>query len=309
MTPRHIAARIAGPAVILAALVVPAIVAAPRMPDPSAIHWNLHGQPDGSGAWWVGPLLTGVIWALAWAVIVFARVPAPRWTTSWLYGIGGILVLTQTTTVWANDGAASWHDAAELPAAPIVLAATAAAAVIAGAIGWALAGPDPVRAPDWPARPLPTVGLGATETAIWGGTAHNRGMLAVAAAALIAAIVAPLAVTPALVLIALVFVAFAHVTVIVNETAVSIRFGVAQWPRRTIPLGDIATAEAIDVEPLKYGGWGWRVRPDRSSYIVRRGEGVQLCLRDDRIVIVTVSDAEHAAGLVNDYLARENATR
>jgi hypothetical protein len=41
-----------------------------------------------------------------------------------------------------------------------------------------------------------------------------------------------------------------------------------------------------------------------TAAVVRKGPGLRLDRADGRVFVVTVDDAERAAGLVNDYLAR-----
>jgi hypothetical protein len=61
--------------------------------------------------------------------------------------------------------------------------------------------------------------------------------------------------------------------------------------RRIVPLTEL-------------GGWGYRVRPERSGFVLRSGEGIVLRLTDGREFVVTVDDAATAAALFNAYLDR-----
>ena len=78
-----------------------------------------------------------------------------------------------------------------------------------------------------------------------------------------------------------------------------------RWPKKIVPLGDVADARAEQVQPLRLGGWGYRVcgRGCR-AIVVRRGEGLKLSLKNDRILIVTVDHAGEAAALINDLRTR-----
>jgi hypothetical protein len=64
--------------------------------------------------------------------------------------------------------------------------------------------------------------------------------------------------------------------------------GLAPFPRRTIPLADIAEAQAVTYRPLAdYGGWGVRRAGSRgTAYNASGDRGVQLVLRDGRRVLV-----------------------
>lgn len=67
----------------------------------------------------------------------------------------------------------------------------------------------------------------------------------------------------------------------------------------------IAEATVEHVQPMRYGGWGYRGSGTRCrAIIVRRGDGLRLEMNDGRSLIVTVDHADEAAGLVNDLKAR-----
>jgi hypothetical protein len=57
------------------------------------------------------------------------------------------------------------------------------------------------------------------------------------------------------------------------------------------------------VDPMTWGGWGYRWVPTRhaTAAVVRRVPGLRLDRTDGRVFVVTVDDADRAAGLVNDY--------
>jgi hypothetical protein len=65
----------------------------------------------------------------------------------------------------------------------------------------------------------------------------------------------------------------------------------------------VNSARSVNVLPLQYGGWGWRFRPQTTAVVIRRGDGLELELRNGRRFVVTVDGAEQAAGVVNDYVA------
>ncbi len=53
------------------------------------------------------------------------------------------------------------------------------------------------------------------------------------------------------------------------------------------------------IEPLAYGGWGWRVVPGGTAVVVRGGEALVVELRSGRRFAVTVDGAAEAAALLN----------
>lgn len=82
-------------------------------------------------------------------------------------------------------------------------------------------------------------------------------------------------------------------------------------PATHIPLGDIAQAHVIEVSPLRdFGGWGWRAgRDGRVGIVLRAGSTLEIERSDGRRFVVTIADAETAAGLINTLVRRQNATR
>ena len=88
-----------------------------------------------------------------------------------------------------------------------------------------------------------------------------------------------------------------------SETFI-VAFGRVGWPRRVIALADIAETSAIVVEPMEWGGWGYRWIPwaRASAAVIRRGPGIVLVLRDGRQFAVTVDDAVNGAKLTSAAL-------
>ncbi|XVV14297.1 hypothetical protein ACQP2X_08125 [Actinoplanes sp. CA-131856] len=80
-----------------------------------------------------------------------------------------------------------------------------------------------------------------------------------------------------------------------GPNGVSVRCGVAGWPRRTYRLDEIERAEVIDLPSslwrLPLGFW-WT--PRDTYYAVRTGPALRLTLRSGRRVFITVPDP-HAA--------------
>lgn len=71
--------------------------------------------------------------------------------------------------------------------------------------------------------------------------------------------------------------------------------------RREILLRDIARVEAVRYNPLmEWGGWGIRGWGNRIAYNVGGNEGVQLWLRDGRLVMVGSQQAADLAAAILD---------
>jgi hypothetical protein len=98
------------------------------------------------------------------------------------------------------------------------------------------------------------------------------------------------------------------VRVTASERGLRIAFGPFGWPSKHMPLERIERAEATEIEPLRWGGWGYRwAGPRRSAVVVRRGPGLVLDLRGGGRFAVTVDEPAPAAGLLNDLRRRRAA--
>ena len=78
------------------------------------------------------------------------------------------------------------------------------------------------------------------------------------------------------------------------------------WPRKTIPVAEIASARAVRISPFgEFGGWGWRLAPDgRSGIVMRQGPAIEVHRRDHGPFVITIDGAEEAAALLQAYVDR-----
>src|SRR5690606_33172431 len=118
----------------------------------------------------------------------------------------------------------------------------------------------------------PSAGLAAGERFFWVGTARtNRlmpigtaiaGLAAAAAAFLTSAPVALMVILA--VLIPTVGWLTSHVRVTVSPDEIRAQMA-APFPRRTVAMSSVAAVEAIEVVPVQWGGWGWRLTPKATA--------------------------------------------
>ncbi|WP_329048464.1 DUF1648 domain-containing protein [Amycolatopsis sp. NBC_01488] len=289
--------RYAIPAVILLAIVVPALVLAARLPDSIAVHWTWNGVPNGHAPGWLVTAGVAAFWCVGWAAVVRDAAAAAG-----VYGLGGILLAAHSAGLWANLDVTSWERAR--PVNWAVAVGILAVGLVAVAAGRWLAPAKPAAL----AGTAPSAGLGPDERAVWSGTAHNFLVVAaVPVAAAVAAVLGDARLWWGGLLISLVALLFSSVRVLVGPAGVRVRAGLLGWPRRTWGYADIAEARSDRIVPLAYGGWGWRRRPTRTAVVVRAGDGLVLRLRSGSTFVVTVDGAHTAAGLVNDYVSRHRS--
>lgn len=143
----------------------------------------------------------------------------------------------------------------------------------------------------------------------WQGTtpwARGAGVV-IALAAMLAVVIAVLvdpwvAVIPCLVLVAMIGMLHGRVTIDATGLRVT-TLGRVTWVR--LALADIRAAGTDSVSPLgDFGGFGLRYRHGGRGFITRAGPALRVESRDDTVTWVTVEDAEDAARVLSELLAR-----
>ncbi|MCU1534753.1 MAG: hypothetical protein JWR53_1234 [Glaciihabitans sp.] len=165
-----------------------------------------------------------------------------------------------------------------------------------------------------PARPLPLAG---GERAVWIHRATTPTalvvvlvgvLLVVAAGAAVGILIAgPVAwimvVLPVLIIVML--ATTIHWNVRVDDSGLTAS-GALGFPRFHVPLSDVRSASAVNVNPLvDFGGWGIRRGMNRRfGLVTRSGEALEVLRTDGRAFVVTVDDAAGAAALLAALVAR-----
>jgi hypothetical protein len=278
-----------------------------RLPETVASHFSLTGQADGTASrWTLLVLVVGLPVLLAAVFAAVAAAPAARrgrtdpgrlmvclsWATGVLVGGLGLLV------VLANLDAVD-PLAVALPG--VGMLAVLAATLGAGLLGWPLTPASPVLRVAAGAPPV--LRLGATERAAWTGRCGSWQLGAIGALMVVAGVPVGLLGVPvagvALVVGGLLVLWCCVITVTVDRTGLAVGLGPLGLPRLRVPLAEIAEARVEDVVPLGYGGWGLRFVPGVVAVVLRTGPAVVVTRRSGRTLVVTVDDAETAAGLLN----------
>jgi hypothetical protein len=269
-----------------------------RYPDPIAVHWGFSGPPNGEMPLLVYAALLAAGMLLSWgALIAGARRAIPSAPlTAVTYFIMGLLAAVNVQIVVANLDAASW-EAADDMSMPLFIVVLFAGA-IAGTVGWFAAGGSQGVPVDEPLAPV------SVSTTDWSGSASN-GWVAFGAAlpVLVVLFVDPIW-TILMVAIAIVMVAFSSVRVEVDEDGVDIDIGPFGWPRQHIPVDEITGAEAFDIGPMAYGGWGYRVRSGVRALIIRSGSAIRIERAEGPDTLVTVDDAPVGAASIGALARR-----
>ncbi|MEU9123549.1 DUF1648 domain-containing protein [Streptomyces sp. NPDC048506] len=285
-----------------------------RLPEPLATHFGVSGRADGYSS--THGFLTGCLGVLlvlgtAFGLAAQARrfADAAPWLVVTGYataaGIGYPLCLTLLHNADVTDAAT-----VRLPLWQV--AVTLAVALLAGAVGWLLAGRS-ARSPQRAAGDAPRLDLPAGTTAGWSRTIGSRPLNVLGALMLCAGVVVVVradALTGAFLL--------ASASVVLGLTSVRVtvdRRGLTLAPLlilpasrirfRRIPLERVVEATSRPINCLAdLGGWGYRILPGRSGLALRSGDGIVIRLTNGREFMVTVDDAATAAALLNTYADR-----
>lgn len=304
---------VAFPAAFVGALVVPYLLVRADLPSPIAVHFELGGPANGSMPV-VAFLLMDTVLAGGSAVVLALA----AWRPGSLLGIqAAVAAFVGVTVSWvhvmvllANEGHGRWQDVTLGSGA--VWGATASALGASVPVALLIQRHDPPVASGRTGR-LP---LAEGERAAWFGGARSVpvGLVAIGTAC-VAVVVLNLGtagIGPGLaVLVAAVVVGmFVDVRVRVSDQGLAVRSGLVPWPRLRIPLERIVAVQAVDLNPWRWGGWGYRgsVRLfRRAAWVVRKGPAVEVELDGDRRFAVTVDDADEAAATLAALLTRARA--
>ena len=302
----------------LLAVALPMLLLSSRLPEPIAVHWNVDFDPDGSrtqrsamvppAAIIAGALLLSLLGSgLAYGAGRAGRIALVTFAS-------GVAAATNATIILRNLDRAVWSDAGSQTAT--FLAFQFGAPFIVAALAYAIASRawrdvQPPSAPRGPALPLAD---GAR--AYWTGGASNRWLLGIGVyllfqAFLLHMFLPQLRALPAwLALHVLVFVVlefFSRIRVTVDGRGLAVRYGnIGLWTRH-VPLGQIAAAQAMELDALTHGGWGYRgglLLLGKAAIVVRSGPALRLTLRGGQTLFVTVDDAAMAARLLNALIER-----
>jgi Protein of unknown function (DUF1648) len=301
------------PAVIGAAIVTVAVTVVSlrrsSLPPTIATHWDSSGKVDGFAS--SGSTIASTIGSAALAVACFAALTIlRRRRTASGSRLIAVAIAALVTSMYASatidsllhaqgDGAATPGPGVLRLAAvvfvPILL-------VVAGVR--AVAMPQPVDE----AWRGPRLNLAHGERAVWIGSLTSLPMLVGPLFVIAAGLVFPLQfrLWPFLGLVPLgiVLCGLAHIRVRVDASGLRVFYGFGSLISTHIDARKIVQAEAIDVKPSAWGGWGYRGSLrlfKRAAVVLRRGPGIRLQLTGGQQFAVTVDHPDDAVALLNAY--------
>lgn len=312
---------VVAPVVLTIVAVVLQLVWLPQLPNPAATHWGFAGTPNGFAPAWTYPLLTIALSGVLPIVIALSCLAGLRRgdrgftyrfmgaTALWLSTFGAVLM---TWSVGMQRGIADAHDA---PSVTMPMLVAFLIALATGIVGWFVQPAQRTHQLRVPAgKPI---ALAPGEKAVWTDSAvmSKVAMIVLGAAVLLvfgaAVLVWFTGDVMAGVVVAIVFVVLLlaaatstafHVRA--DESGLTVRSELG-FPRFTVPLADIASAEEIWVNPMgMFGGWGMRWVPGRFGIVLRTGPGIEVTRHSGKQFVVTVDDAATGAALLTALVAR-----
>jgi hypothetical protein len=284
-----------------------------RLPGQIATHFSGGGDADGfmsrpTALWSASGLLIGL--GLLFTVLTTAARDSSGSRLTAAIGVGTAVTLGYPLilTVLVNSDV---QDPADVRLPMWHVAVLLFSGVSAGALAWWTVGAG--QRPE-PTPPALSLRLAEGETAAWSRTSVFRPMLFVASAVAVTGLSAVAfaswwAGLPLLVLSLSCF-AFSAVRVTVDRRGLAVTSTVLPRPRLTLPLGDIRGAGSIQVNAVgDFGGWGYRIRPNRRGVVLRSGEALSVRHTGGREYVVTVDDSTTAAALLNGLVDRHAGER
>lgn len=282
------------------------------VPDPVPTHWDAGGEVDGTTglvAFTVTALvLTGVVAGVGLLLLrLLQRRPFAVLGVVLTCWVGWVMATAYAATLAAATGAAT---AVEVTLRPELVLAIMLVPTVIAAVTWLLVPLSPRKSRPVPTPSSPLV-VRPGERVTWVGQASSRVLLLGALLLVLVAVSTVFILWPvALALgLAALAVAWAHrIMVRVDNTAVTVAWGPARWPRVRVPLSDVTAAHTATIEPLAWGGWGYRVTPRGYAAVTRRGPGLVLSRRDKPSFAVTVDAPDGAVDLVNAVVIGNGVT-
>lgn len=304
------------PAVTLATAVVPYVLYRDELPDRVATHFDASGTPDGSMTSQGLLIFSGLLLVMPGVLMLIgSAVRSNRMSRPFppfMAGLGGFLAMLGSAivaqTVLSQRGLNDWTEASN---PGVGIAAAVVAASVAGVVAALLAKALPynVDSPAFAADPggeVPIMDITPGERVVFTETISPGWMLWLTAGFLAAAVV--LAIFAVwwtafiLLLTAVPLLLFSAMRVQADQHSLTVRSALLGVRFAKVKTADLEQASVIDVEPMKWGGWGYRGSlklAGTAAVVMRRGPGVHLKLTGDRVFVVTLDNPRAAAAVLN----------
>lgn len=282
------------------------------VPDTVATHFSGSGEADSTSSPW--SLITVATASAVLTLATFAAFTrggatvgnAARFTTGLIAWTVSLLMVLQVRIIMDQRGI---DDPAEASLSSTTLVWTIVLPLVIALALALLARPVPRTAPGPDdATSVADLGVPTTASVVWFRTESmspwvQAFLYAVTGVSILACILSGIPLWSMLVLITL--IALAMLTsctwrLRIDSRGFSYRSALG-IPKKQIPLDEISHAEAVTINPMEWGGWGWRLNGNGTGLITSGGPGVRITRTNRRVVDVTCSDADRALSTLKHY--------
>ncbi|PRZ41706.1 hypothetical protein CLV47_10865 [Antricoccus suffuscus] len=303
---------------IAAATVVVVALSKSHLPDPMGSHFSgfANSPPDGFSSrtanLLVMPAIVVALCVLAWVVwFVSTSFAVRRWVVAGGSGIAMILFAALLSVIVANYGLTDAHDART--GALDVLWPIVGAVVIA-ALALYVYGPVPESERNLSLidsdRPL--IEVSPTERVSWSHRGHSDLLIAIGlVVTLVPLVLVFVGMGPSLliaVVAGVIALQFAFYNVRITNDKIVVRSGAIPFASMSMHMRDVDHADYADkISPLRYGGWGLRMRPNGRNLIMGSGPALLVRMTNGNEHVISMPSPREAAGVINGVL--RHATR
>ena len=303
------------PAVVAALGLGPYLAYRSELPERVASHFGISGRPDGSMTPQQFLIVVGVLMVLGLGMCVAIALirrrlqPMVAPTISFVGAfVGALAAGILATTAIGQRGLERWQDATLSPWALILWIG---GSVIVGSAAARIASSLPHDGETGRGAAPPAMDLAPGERAFWTATQSARWPLLLGLVTLLVALGLTQLMEPWIAVVLLVpaiaITTFSRIRVTADRSGLQVGYGFLGWPRTSVPTRRIATAQAIDVRPIEWGGWGYRgnlTLMKRAAVVLRAGPGIRLDLHDGKVFVVTIDNPDIPARLLNAEASR-----
>jgi len=306
------------PLVITAAAVLWYLSFMSDLPEQLATHWSRRG-PDGFTAresvpWVIAAMGLIVPWFTGALILAIGGRDGRhrRITVGFAAGLAVFTAGLMALISWDQRGLADGSLArdSEWP----LIAAMVAALLIGTAAAFTVPGhtEDDTRASGRVPSQAPRLDLGPEQRAAWSRVAVPGRWFWVFLVVMAGVLLGTALLTGMWLFTALMFaitgataLALSVFRVTVGESGMVVT-GSVGFPRWRLPLEDVVEARVTTVDPFSdFGGWGYRMgMHNRTGFVVRKGEALEVERGNGTSWVVTVDDAEEGAALLNTLADR-----
>lgn len=278
------------------------------LPERIASHWSDLGAADGDAptvvVLVVALIVAGGAAIAATAIVTLGRrnVRTTQASMFWLGVPAALAAACWLVPAWLTLRAGSAEDAVlGIWIIPLLLC------ILYGVVPYALAPrPGAIDAPVAQTMPLAPSEVGAWSRTL---TANIFVYATIVVAAIAVVVIVPLVssgslgfawLAPVILLVATVMLAsFIRIRVSADWRGLRVVSLLLRIPLKRVPLDRIRRAEAAQLNPGEWGGWGYRIMPGRSALVLRSGPGLIVTSVDGTQFAISLADADNPARLLN----------